>query len=391
MIEESRASALQARQKKADIAFKKNQFENAVRLYEYLIVRLELDDFILKRLSVCYYRLGDYEQAVKYQRLVVALTGHDEDEFSLGLTLLRLGELGLADPYYQKRKSNSGLVAAKVPGVPLWCGQTNLKGKTIMLIKEQGNGDLIQFCRYARAFVNMGANVLNWVHAPLRELMKQQEGLGRVLEKDEKVNVHYHAYYLDLLPYLDLLEKSMTQPEAPYLSASQVNIKRLEEYISTNGRPKVGLFWSGSKLNQRDRQRSIKLSALAPIMTSTTGQTVDFYSLSNESKCAEINASGLKIQDLSGSLQDFSDLAAAISQMDLIISIDSGGAHLAGALGCPVIVMIDKLCDWRWQIGRSWYESMTLYQQQTQNQWQPVLEQVSTDFNQRVDSLLASS
>lgn len=388
MIQEARADALQAKLKQADAAFNKSQFENAARLYEYLIVRLALDDFILKRLSVCYYRLGDYEQAVKHQRLALSITDKDEDAFSLGLTLLRLGELGLADPYYQKRKSNSGLVAAKVPGVPQWQGQQNLKGKTIMLVKEQGNGDLIQFCRYARALVNMGATVLHWVHAPLRELMKQQEGIGRVLEKDEKVNVHYHAYYLDFLPYIELLEKYMVKPNGAYLDSPEVKVNQLAASIPANGRPNIGLFWTGSKVNQRDKQRSIQLSSLAPLMRSSSGQKVNFYSLCNESKQAEIDACNLSVQDLSECVNDFADLSGAISHMDFIISIDSGGAHLAGALGCPVIMMIDKLCDWRWQLDRTWYDSMTLYQQQDQGHWKPVLEQVNTDFEHRVERLL---
>lgn len=379
---------LQEMKRQADTAFQANQFEAAIVLYEHLMVRLELDANIIKRLSICYYRIDDYEQAVKHQRLALQLTQSDEDAFSLGLTLMRIGELVLADPYYQKRKGMTNLVTAKVPGVPLWRGQSALAGKTIMLVKEQGNGDLIQFFRYARALVNMGAEVLHWVHAPLRELMKQQQGMGRVLEKDEKVNVHYHAYYLDFLPYIDLLEQNISDPDAPYLLPDREKVTALSAHIRETSRPKVGLFWSGSVVNQRGKQRSIGLHQLKPLLQSPTGESVDFYALSNEKTQPIIDAAGLNIQDLSASITDFSELAAAVSQMDLVISIDSAGAHLAGALGCPVIVMIDKLCDWRWKIDKPWYQSMVLYQQKKQGDWLPVIAEVQAEFDQRIALLV---
>jgi hypothetical protein len=111
---------------------------------------------------------------------------------------------------------------------------------------------------------------------------------------------------------------------------------------------------------------------------------VNFYSLANDSKQREIDASGLNIIDLAEQINDFADLALAISQMDLVISIDSAGAHLAGAMGCPVIMMIDLLCDWRWKLDRPWYDSMTIYQQQEQGQWQSVIDMVNTDFSKRL-------
>ena len=384
MTTDLRKDQLEASLKKADNAFKSNQFETAIFLYEFLIVRLEVSDLILRRLSVSYYRTGDFEQAVKYQRLLLDRTQDDGDAFALGLVLLRLGELSLADPYYQKRKMIPDLVRVQVPGVPLWRGQTELKGKTIMLVKEQGCGDLIQFCRYASALVKMGANVLHWVHDPLRELMRHQQGLGRVLDKDEKVGVHYHAYYLDLLPYIPLLESYLPSKEAAYLIAPNNTAQSVVNKIELNGLRQVGLFWSGSKSNQRDKQRSINLDALRPLVQSATGKKVNFYSLSNDSKQREIDASGLNIIDLAEQINDFADLAWAISQMDLVISIDSAGAHLAGAMGCPVIMMIDLLCDWRWKLDRSWYDSMTIYQQQEQGQWQSVIDMVNTDFSKRL-------
>lgn len=375
---------LQDKRVQADSAYQANRHAVAIPLYEYLMARLELDLTIIKRLSVCYYRIDDYEQAVKYQRLALQLSQSDEDAFSLGLTLLRIGELGLADPYYQKRKSMSFMVTAKVPGVPLWRGQTNLKGKTIMLVKEQGNGDLIQFCRYARALVAMGAEVLQWVHAPLRSLLKTQPGMGRVLEKDEAVNVHYHAYYLDLLPYIDLLESNMDNSGAPYLVADSDKVAALTPLLHTGKRTKVGLFWTGNKENLRGKQRSIGLQRLSSLLNSASGKKADFYALSHEQTQHEIDAAGLAIQDLSSGINDFSDLAAAVSCMDFVITIDSAGAHLAGALGCPVIVMIDKLCDWRWKMDKTWYQSMVIYQQKTQGDWSDVITAVQAELDTRI-------
>lgn len=263
---------------------------------------------------------------------------------------------------------------------PAWSGQ-DLRGKTILLRAEQGMGDAIQFARYAAPIKALGATVHLAVPAELADLARGFAGVDRVygIRADEAASSF--DYYISLLsvPRVFGTRIESIPDRVPYLVVDPARRERWASRLGPHdGRLRVGLVWGGNPLNAEDVFRSLPLTALAPLCD-VAG--VRFYALQKGPREREADAppAGLDLVNLGPELADFADTAAVIAQLDLVISVCTSVAHLAGALGKPLWVMLHRAADWRWLTGRTdspWYPSARLFRQATRGEWAEVVGSV---------------
>ena len=262
---------------------------------------------------------------------------------------------------------------------PRW-DYTAPAGRRILLHAEQGLGDTIQFVRYAPLLAARGATVFLEVQAPLKALFAALPGVHGVFARGETLPDHDVQAALMSMPlaFGTLLD---TVPDAtPYLSASPDRIAHWRERLASVPGPKIGLVWSGNPDLKRDKRRSIPASLLAPLFDAGVS-LIGLQPVIRESDRATIAAA--PILDLGAELGDFADTAGLIANLDLVVSVDTSVAHLAGALGMPVWVLLGVGPDWRWLRGREdspWYPNARLFRQQVLGEWAPILCEVAADL-----------
>lgn len=269
-----------------------------------------------------------------------------------------------------------------------WDGSP-LKGKTILVHAEQGFGDTIQFIRYLPMIKSRGGRVIFECQKELISLLKDCSGIDEIIEKSSISNIKFdtHIYLLSLPGIFGTSIDSMPS-ETPYIS---VNPELAEQwrlkFASSNIDFKIGIVWSGRPTFE-DHYRSCSLDDFAPL-AEIPG--ISFYSLQKGSASEEIfNPSiDMKIINLDRELNDFSDTAAAMDNLDMIISTDTAVVHLAGALGKPIWSLLHTSSDWRWFLNRDdspWYPEMRLFRQTKFNDWTGLFKQVKEALLEKVNN-----
>ncbi len=271
---------------------------------------------------------------------------------------------------------------------PVWGGQ-DLEGKTILLRAEQGIGDTIQFARYAPLVKALGATVFLAVPPELRQLAQRMHGVDRVVDLSNEDAVPAFDYYISLLslPRVFGTDLATIPAVVPYLDVEPGRAQRwAARFAAEVGVLKVGLVWGGNPVNLEDRYRSLPLALLASL-GGVAG--VRFYSLQKgaRERDARTPPPGLDLIDLGPELTDFADTAAAIGQLDLVVSVCTSVAHLTGALGKPLWVPLHCAADWRWLTQRDdspWYPTARLFRQTRRGEWAEVVDRVRTALEERV-------
>jgi FkbM family methyltransferase len=260
---------------------------------------------------------------------------------------------------------------------PTWSGQ-NLRGKSILLTAEQGFGDSIQFLRYVPMVKALGAHVILRMPEELTDLVRGLPGVD--LQIGAKDPIPEFDYYIHLvsLPRVFGTELSSIPADIPYLHADPLRVEQWSSKIEADAVKKVGLVWVGNPAHERDRYRSMSLRAMAPL---GQAEGVRFFSLQKGLAAEEAKSAppGLDLVNLSPEFKDFSDTAAVIANLDLVICVDTSVAHLAGALGKPVWILLPWPSDWRWLAGREdspWYPTMRLFRQNRRGDWGEVIARV---------------
>ena len=291
------------------------------------------------------------------------------------LTLLR-GDLREGFRLFEHRKRVQSPFAVKRHfDVPEWDGSP-LDGCTVLLHAEQGIGDLVQFVRFAPFVRARGAARVILACPPAAvDLLRGAPGVDEVIALGALLpRVDVHAYLMSL-PYFFDTTLEAVPADVPYLSAAP---------RSAGLRPRgdglrVGLAWAGNPSHQRDRVRSMTLATLAPLLE-VPG--VSFHSLQRDAAAAELaQDADAPIVDLALDLPALTDMASAIAALDLVITVDTAVAHLAGALNVPVWLMLSHVPDWRWMLGRDdspWYPSMRLVRQPRVGDWAAVVDALAT-------------
>ena len=314
-----------------------------------------------------------------------------EAHWNRSLVHLLLGEFEAAWPLFEWRwKAKKNNISLPDFRRPLWLGEQALAGQTILICWEQGFGDTIQFCRYVSLVKTLGAKVLLVVPPSLVPLLKTLDGADQVLGPDEPISDF--DYYCPLMSLPLAVRTTFSTIPAPkaYLHADKSKSGFWAAKLPQTGRKRVGIAWSGSATN---KSRSLPLAELIDHLP----KHLDYVCLQKDVTDMErAILSEQNIYCLDQDIADFSDTAALCGLVDLVISIDTSAAHLAGAMGKPTWVLLPHLPDWRWLLGRSdspWYPSMRLYRQEEMGAWVPVLERVAQDLSQELhsnsDALLA--
>lgn len=342
-------------------------------------------------LGALYASMKREEDAERCHRTALSQdAGHAKARFNLSYLLLRQARFEEGWQCLEARDWYAPLGAYLA--CPRWRGEP-LAGKSVLIGYEAGHGDMIQFCRYAAALKAQGAaHITMLCHPALKTLFSTFSTADRIVGYDEPFPPSGWDFWTPLLSIpghcrtnLDSIPASL-----PYLHAAPERIEKWAPHLP-NGSFLVGLVWKGSPQFENDADRSIpSLDLLEPLGSLPHIRFVSLQKGSGEDETAN-PPQGLSLCHLGSKIEDFADTAAIISQLDLVICVDTAVAHLSGALGKPCWVLLPFYqTDWRWLDARSdspWYPGvMRLFRQSTMGDWKAVIEEVRAALAQQVEA-----
>ena len=258
----------------------------------------------------------------------------------------------------------------------LWLGKESLEGRRILLYAEQGFGDTIQFCRYAPLVKARGATVIMEAAPPLLPLLRTLRGVDELVAFGAKLPPFHFQTPMMSLPLAFETRLESVPAEVPYLAADPARVEKWRQILGAPRGVRVGLAWSGNRELQSDNVRSARLAELAPLFR----DGIEYVSVQKDVRqhdLAEAPRLGLRL--FGEHIADFADTAALISLMDIVVSVDSAPAHLAGAVAKPVWLLLYFAAEWRWLMQREdspWYPTARLFRQRTALDWREVAASV---------------
>jgi len=356
------------------------RLEEALACYRRAIQLVPKKVDFLINLAGMLQALGRVEQAITTLEQVIA--SHPENaeaQWDLALVRLLSGDFERGWKGYEWRWR--ARIDPPVFAEPLWQGEP-LNGKTILLYTEQGYGDVIQFIRYLPMVVARGGRVLLEIHPDLKNLLDRMPGISQLVIRDEP-RPHFDVQYpLLSLPYLFQTTLDTLPSSESYLQPDPILKKAWGERFRNYSGLRVGLVWGGNPNVKNDRWRSPRLAPLLPLLE-TSG--VHFFGLQKGDGRKDLVGRSMppSFIDLGEEIQDFSDTAAILSNLDLLITSCTSTVHLAGALGRPTWVLLHFSADWRWFLKREdtpWYPSVRLFRQSGPHQWEALVSRVQTEL-----------
>ena len=331
--------------------------------------------------------LGNEKDAQVHFRAALAATPNDrrpQSEFDLAWTLLQHGHYELGWPYFESRWS-ANKETRPVFSQPLWQGE-DIAGKRIFVYFERGFGDTLHFSRYLPLVAERGAKVIFGCQRELVDLLASVNGVHRIERMNSLSEIlafgssctdfDYHVPLLSLATIFRTTEATIPRT-IPYVSPDPQKVARWQEALSGSRGLRVGIVWQSNLANIGLANRNIPLDALAPL---SSVADVQLFSLQKPSPSG-VSERGLL--DYTSQFRDFSDTAAFCQCLDLIISVDTSVAHLAGAIGKPVWLLNRHESDWRWMLEREdspWYPTMRVIRQRSPGDWQSVISRVSDEL-----------
>jgi tetratricopeptide (TPR) repeat protein len=315
------------------------------------------------------------EALATYDRAAALAPDYVPAQINRALLLLLAGDFGRGWPAYEWRRKLPSWVERGFTQTE-WAGE-DITGKRILLHAEQGFGDTVQFARYAALAAARGAEVVLEVQPPLAPLLGGLFG-AQVIAAGRDALPHFDLHCpLLSLPRLLATTLETIPVSAPYIVAPADRIAAWAPRLPRQGL-RVGLAWSGHPGNTKDHERSIPFARLAPL-TGVAGTR--FVSLQTDVRATDADAFRRSdVLDLRDGLRDFADTAAVIAQLDLVITVDTAVAHLAGAMGKPVWILLPRVPDFRWLIDRAtspWYPSARLFRKGQTDTWDAVIARVA--------------
>jgi tetratricopeptide (TPR) repeat protein len=323
----------------------------------------------LQALLRCEEAIASFAEATALQ------PGYAEAHLHEGLSRLLIGdfERGLPKLEWRWRIPRVGLLRRPLR-TPPWRGEEPVAGRTILLHAEQGFGDTLHFARYAQPLAARGARVVLVAQPAVVSLLRGLEGVERVLAEGEALPAFDLHCPLMSLPLAFGTRLGSIPGTVPYLAPAQGRVERWRARLGPATRRRVGLVWSGRPDHGNDRSRSIPLERLAPLLAAPGIEWVSLQREVRVSDEAALREAG--ILHLGDELADFEDTAALMTLLDLVVTVDTAAAHLAGALARPLWILLSFSPDWRWLLGRQdspWYPTARLFRQPQPGDWDPVL------------------
>ena len=376
----------QAHTHKGFSLFKLKRYEEALVNYDEAIsIKPSYADAWSDKGNVLF-QLSLFEDAIIYYDKALSLqSDHDEAAWSKSLLLLLLGDYQRGLPLYESRwrsKGVSEIVEKRFFDKPTWLGIEPLNGKTILLYGEQGLGDFIQFCRYAKLVFALGAKVILEAPQALAKLLVNLPGVSTLVVRGQEIPPFDFCCPLLSLPLAFITNVSSIPAENAYIASDLNKMSEWSSKLGPKTKKRIGLVWSSMSSFQHDSKRSLLLSDFVKALP-TDGY--EYICLQKEIKDCdkEFFKAYKNIQFYGDQLNDFSDTAALIECVDLVISTCTSVPHLSAAMGKETWVIVPHVPDWRWLLDREdspWYPSVKLYRQSAINDWSSVLERVKLDL-----------
>ncbi len=359
-------------------------------LADYAAALASRPDFAdaLRNRAILLEDIGRHAEALQDYRAALAMAPEEaETHLGLAMALLRQGDFAAGAAHYSWRWRSRGAPALTRPDTTPWTGQAPLAGQRLLLLHEQGIGDTLQFCRYAADLAAQGAEVSLEVQPPLKRLLQQLPGAASVVGKGEALPAHDLHIPLLELPRACGTEVATIPRNVPYLSPPAEALARWRALLPPQRRRRIGLVISGNPVHDNDHHRSIPLATLLPVLT----EAADWHLLQTEIRDADaaLLAQHPRIAVHAAALADMAETAALIACLDLVVSVDTSVAHLVGALGAPLWLLLPGNADWRWLIDRDdspWYPTARLFRQQRLGDWGPVLQRLAAELDQYSNS-----
>ncbi|BAN22637.1 tetratricopeptide repeat protein [Caballeronia insecticola] len=353
------------------------RFEDALEVYGRALALVPDNASVHNNVGFMLTCLARYDEADEHLRRTIQLKPDMPDANKvLGMSELRRGHYRAGWAMYEFRKAGGEAGGYPALDIPEWQGEP-LAGKRIVLNREQGAGDQFQFIRYAGVLRAMGATVDVWATEALAPLLARADGIDRAITEMPRDG---YDYYCPVMSVPHRLADEAIPARVPYLSADAALAAIWRERFdrAAGQRRKVGIVWAGNPGHHLDRFRSIPLDRLLPL-AELPG--LAWFALQKGVATRQLAecADRWPITPLDAQLDSFVATAAAIEALDLVVTVDTSVAHLAGALGKPVWIMLPAQADWRWMIGRvdnPWYPSARLFRQHTLGDWSPVVDEL---------------
>ena len=336
--------------------------------------------------------LRPQEAAVCYAQAIALQPDYKEAYWNQSVAHLLAGEYSAGWRLFEWRWTCGVLEGAQgqFPS-PLWLGKESLQGKIILLHSEQGIGDTFQFCRYLPRVKALGAQVMLAVEPHLLGIMASLADVDVLLNKEEQPMPYFdfHCPLLSLPLALGYFSEQALVTDVPYLFAPSDRVLTWRNRLKAPNKPRVGLVWQSGvrkdlpqEVHQANSRRNMGFNMIA----SLNRPEIDFYSL-QKGEPAESELLAIKSQYWIGDnlhiyvtdIEDFSDTAAFIEQLDLVISVDTSVVHLAGAMGKPVWLLARYEACWRWLLDRNdspWYPTMRIFRQRQLDDWESAIAEV---------------
>jgi len=386
-----------------DYCLNREYYVELINLCHFGLLHHSQKVIMWQRLGMGHYRLGEYRSAIYAYRQSLALAPNPKIVFNFSLALLAHGDYREGFNLYKARiDSNPEIdwVHSKGFPVPLWRGES-LTGRSLLIWAEQGFGDTIQFCRLAVLLAQQGVTVdiiLPPSQEPLFDLLQHLDAIRTVYKMDNGTirTQHKHDFHCPLLNLLSVfpITREKVPAKVPYLTATTAHYSQWDVIQSLKGL-KVGLVWSSnphqfsSRLTVRNK--SHKSMALADCLPLFALKNTCFVSLQLNTRAEEkalLNEHG--VLDMEEHIRDFSDTAAIIHHLDIVVSIDTSVLHLAGAMAIPCLGLLHSVADWRWQNNRDdcpWYPTMRLCRQVWPGTWSDVIQRASRHIEQLANQM----
>lgn len=371
-------------------------------------------------LAIAHLRLGQYEQAVEHCRRANQIDSNFIDPWvNLGLALTDLGEHDQAlkaydralqiDPTCSSTQANRALIHLRRGDFekgfadydhrwqlgefqqmmqkytcPRWSGEP-LAGKTLILWHEQGFGDTIHLIRYAKIMADQGATIIAQAQPQLLGLLKSVAGISRLITRSDSLpSADFHAPMLSIPGILNT-RPDRIPAEVPYITPDPALVEQWRERMAPHAGYRVGIAWCGNPHLRLDHERSIPLKQFLPL--SRIGG-VKLFSLQVGMGTDQLRTVPMNLIDLTSYIRDFSDTAACIANLNLLITVDTAVLHLAGAMAKPVWGLIQKWPDWRWQLDREdspWYPTIRLFRQPRLKDWASVMDRIASELPAEIE------
>ena len=333
--------------------------------------------------------LNRTEEAIdSYERAIALVPDYAAAHWNLADCRLMLGDFALGWQEYEWRwKLARNDNTLRDFQQPLWLGKEDLQGLTILLHSELGMGDTFHFCRYAKKVAALGARVVLEVQPPLVALMADVDGVAQVVPRGAPLPAFDYHCPLMAMPFVFRTDLATIPVDVPYVHSDPARVAAWVEKLGEKKRPRVGLVWSGSMLLKNDK-RSMALAEMLPLV----GDQAEWICLQKEVSESERGLLGSRpeIRYVGDELKDFADTAALLDLIDLVVSVDTGVAHLAGAMGKPVWILLPFIpIDWRWMLDREdslWYPTARLFRQSASRDWGSVISRVRRELALNFDA-----